>query len=375
MWKLMTDDAITKEERRLLSDFVLQSDKLSQGERVKLFEQKWSEWLGCKYSVFVNSGSSANLMLVRALSNLKNWTAQSCTWSTTVSPIIQNGATLTLCDVDLKDFSPDLVELENIFKEQRTDCLFLTHLLGFCALSDELLELCEKYNVTLLEDCCESHGATFKGRKVGTFGKGSSFSFYYGHHMTTIEGGMVCTDDEDLYQELLLLRSHGLLRELPPEHRKARQVPDVNPAFCFLRDGYNLRNTEIHAHLGILQLPNLDNAIEYRNKLLKIFLETLDSDKYVTDFKTDGCSNFAFPIFVKDKALLSKVCDILQKNKVEYRPCIAGNLNKHPLTRDIKKSYSDRNAQKIHENCIYIGNHKDVTFEDIINLCEQLNKA
>ena len=371
----MTDDAITQEERRLLSEFVLESDKLSQGERVKLFEQKWSEWLGCKYSVFVNSGSSANLMLVRALSHLKNWTAQSCTWSTTISPIIQNNCKLTLCDVDLQDFSPNLVELETIFKEEKTDCLFLTHLLGFCALSDDLLSLCDKYNVTLLEDCCESHGATFRGKKVGTHGKGSSFSFYYGHHMTTIEGGMVCTDDEDLYHELLLLRSHGLLRELPSQQREARQVPQVNPAFCFLRDGYNLRNTEMHAHLGILQLPNLDNAIKYRNVLLKLFLHKLDSDKYITNFKTEGCSNFAFPIFVKDKNLMAKVCEILETNKIEYRPCIAGNLNKHPLTKDIDKRYSDRNAQKIHENCIYIGNHKDVYPEDVRNLCEELNKV
>lgn len=369
----MTDDAITQPEREDLSRFILTSDKLSQGPCVRLFEKQWSEWMGCKYSVFVNSGSSANLMLVRAFSNLKNWVAQSCTWSTTISPIIQNNGSITLCDVSFKDFSPDLVELEKIFKEQNTQCLFLTHLLGFCALSDDLLDLCDKYDVTLLEDCCESHGATFKGKKVGTFGKGSSFSFFYGHHMTTIEGGMVCTDDEELYHELLLLRSHGLLRELPENNRKDRQIPGVNSAFCFLRDGYNLRNTEINARLGILQLPQLDEAIEYRNKLLGIFLDNLDSDKYITDYKTDGCSNFAFPIFVKKRELMSNVYDILNKKQVEYRPCIAGNLHNHPLTKDIPNTYSDKNAEMIHNNCIYIGNHKDVSPEDVLNLCKELN--
>tara|TARA_R110002020_G_C16317913_1_gene774490 strand:+ start:5077 stop:6204 length:1128 start_codon:yes stop_codon:yes gene_type:complete len=373
MWKLMTDDAITAEERKDLSEFILSTDKLSQGETVKLFEERWSQWLGCKYSVFVNSGSSANLMLVRALSNLKNWVAQSCTWSTTISPVIQNDGNLTLCDIDLQDFSPNLVELEKIFKEQKIECLFLTHLLGFCALSDELLDLCDKYGVTLLEDCCEAHGATFKGKKVGTYGRGSSFSFYYGHHMTTIEGGMVCTDDEDLYHELLLLRSHGLLRELPEKERKAREVSKVNPSFCFLRDGYNLRNTEINARLGVLQLPHLDTFIDHRNYLLGLFLENLNSDKFYTDFKLAGCSNFAFPIFVKHPALMTKVCEALYGAEVEYRPCIAGNLHNHPLTSALSKEYSDENAEKVHQSCIYVGNHKDITKDDILSLCNLLN--
>lgn len=373
MWKLMTDDAITAEERKDLSEFILSTDKLTHGETVKLFEERWSQWLGCKYSVFVNSGSSANLMLVRALSNLKNWVAQSCTWSTTISPIIQNDGTLTLCDINLQDFSPNLVELEKIFKEQKIECLFLTHLLGFCALSDELLDLCGKYGVTLLEDCCEAHGATFKGKKVGTYGKGSSFSFYYGHHMTTIEGGMVCTDDEDLYHEFLLLRSHGLLRELPPEARVSREVSGVNSKFCFLRDGYNLRNTEINAKLGLLQLSHLDDFIEHRNKILSLFLENFNSDLYFTNFNIEGCSNFALPIFVKDTLLLDKVCSVLEKTHIEYRPCIAGNLNRHPLAANVIKDYTDKNAEKIHTNCVYVGNHKDVTKKDVISLCKNLN--
>jgi len=369
----MTNAAISSSERASLATFILYADRFSQGEEVKKFEEAWSNWLGCKYSVFVNSGSSANLMLVRALHKLKNWAAQSCTWSTTISPILQNNGSLTLCDVDLKNFSPDLSELEKIFEEQNTDCLFLTHLLGFCALSDELLELCEKYGVVLLEDCCESHGAIFKGKKVGTFGLGSSFSFFYGHHMTTIEGGMVCTDDEDLYHELLLLRAHGLLRELPLEARASREVSGINSAFCFLRDGYNLRSTEINAKLGLSQLDNLDTFIEHRNKIFSLFLDNLSSELYVTDFNVQGCSNFALPIFVKDPLDLPAVKHILDEREVEYRPCIAGNLHRHPLTQDIAKHYSDDNAQKIHERCIYIGNHKDVTETQVRNICEDLN--
>lgn len=372
MWKLMTDDAITKEERIELSQFILTTDRLTQGEYVKQFEQKWSEWLGCKYSVFVNSGSSANLMLARACASVKRWAAQACTWSTTISPLIQNNKSVALCDIDLQDFSPNLHHFENLIIDQKIQGLFLTHLLGFCALSEELIDMCTWYGIAILEDCCEAHGATFKGRKVGTFGLGSSFSFYYGHHMTTIEGGMVCTDDEDLYHELLLLRSHGLLRELPEAQRKIRQVPEVNPDFCFLRDGYNLRNSEIHAKLGLLQLPHLDGFIEHRNTLLHLFLDRLDPDKFRTDFKTEGCSSFAFPIFVKQPELMEKVCKALEDAEIEYRPCIAGNLHNHPLTKDFTR-YPDKNAENVHQNCIYVGNHKDVTEEDILSLCTTLN--
>ena len=198
MWKLMTDNAIDSNERRKLSSFVRWSSRLTQGKMVKQFEKAWSKWLGCKYSVFVNSGSSANLLIVRALSGKEDtWVAQSCTWSTAVSPIMQL-SNLQLCDIDLRNFGPDLKNLEHIFKTKKPKFIHLTHLLGFPAITHELLDLCAKYAVTIVEDCCESHGAHFNNKKVGTHGIASSFSFYYGHHMTTIEGGMVCTDDKDL---------------------------------------------------------------------------------------------------------------------------------------------------------------------------------
>jgi CDP-6-deoxy-D-xylo-4-hexulose-3-dehydrase len=377
MWNLMTDDAISVEDKRELSSFILSSDKLTQGKQVKEFERQWSAWLDCKYSVFVNSGSSANLMLVRALCSRDkektSWVSQACTWSTTISPIIQNGSNLFLCDVDLNNFSPSLIELEKIFKDQSIDYLFLTHLLGFCAISKELLGLCDKYGVVLVEDCCEAHGASFEGKKVGTFGVGSTFSFFYGHHMTTIEGGMICTDNEDLYHDLLLLRSHGLLRELPKSEMAIRKLDSVDPLFCFLRDGYNLRNTEINATLGLLQLPRLDASIEHRNKIFSLFLRNLDSEVYETDFNIRGCSNFALPIFVKNQDDMKLVKDALRSLGVEYRPCIAGNLHLHPLTKDVSKFYTDENVQKIHDRCIYVGNHKDISTDQVLELCSYLN--
>ena len=373
-WKLMTDDAITKEERNVLGDFVCNSSRITQGKVVREFEKAWSEWLGCKYSVYVNSGSSANLLITRALSDSisrTKWISQACTWSTAVSPIIQF-SNLQLCDVDLNNFGPDLENLEHIFKTQQPNYLLLTHLLGFPALSDELLELCEKYDVKLVEDCCESHGAKFKGKKVGTHGIASSFSFYYGHHMTTIEGGMICTDDEDLYHEMLLLRSHGLLRELPKEEQEKRKSDKVDPLFTFLRDGFNVRNTDLHAKLGLMQLPHLDDSIKHRNDNYYTFIRNLDYNLYKTDFNIEGCSNFAFPIFTK-RDNLQQIKDKLEEIGVEYRPCIAGNLYEHPFMDKVKQDRFDKTANEIHKNCIYVGNHKDITSDMVKKLCEELN--
>jgi|TARA_R110001583_G_scaffold154592_2_gene306281 CDP-4-dehydro-6-deoxyglucose reductase, E1 len=373
-WKLMTDDAITQEERNVLGDFVCNSSKITQGNVVRQFEEEWSKWLGCKYSVYVNSGSSANLLITRALSDSisrTKWISQACTWSTAVSPIIQF-SNLQLCDVDLNNFGPDLENLEHIFKTQKPNYLLLTHLLGFPALSDELLELCETYDVKLVEDCCESHGAEFKGKKVGTHGIASSFSFYYGHHMTTIEGGMICTDDEDLYHEMLLLRSHGLLRELPKEEQEKRKSDKVDPLFTFLRDGFNVRNTDLHAKLGLMQLPHLDDSIKHRNNNFYTFIENLDCNLYKTDFNIEGCSNFAFPIFTK-RDNLQQIKDKLEEIGVEYRPCIAGNLYEHPFMDKVKQDRFDKTANEIHKNCIYVGNHKDITSDMVKKLCEELN--
>ena len=373
-WKLMTDDAITQEERNVLGDFICNSSRITQGKVVREFEKAWSEWLGCKYSVYVNSGSSANLLITRALSDTisrTKWISQACTWSTAVSPIIQF-SNLQLCDVDLNNFGPDLENLEHIFKTQKPNYLLLTHILGFSALSDELLELCENYNVKLVEDCCESHGAEFKGKKVGTHGIASSFSFYYGHHMTTIEGGMICTDDEDLYHEMLLLRSHGLLRELPKEEQEKRKSDKVDPLFTFLRDGFNVRNTDLHAKLGLMQLPHLDDSIKHRNNNFYTFIENLDYNLYKTDFNIEGCSNFAFPIFTK-RNNLQQIKDKLKEIGVEYRPCIAGNLYEHPFMDKVKQDRFDKTANEIHKNCIYVGNHKDITPDMVKKLCEELN--
>lgn len=379
MWKLMHDEAISKEDRLLVSEFILNSPKLTYGPKIKEFEKKWSDWLGVKYSVFVNSGSSANLLIVQAAHDLYghgNWAAQSCTWATNVAPImqLQKNSGLYLTDVDLKTLGPCLAGLEDLFKKQNIKYLFLTHVLGLPSSTTKLLELCQKYNVKLFEDCCESHGSTINGKKVGTFGIASSFSFFYGHHITTIEGGMISTNDEEFYHRLLLLRSHGMLRELPEEERVKNIIPDVDQRFTFLCPGYNVRNTDVHAVLGLSQMNRLPITIEARNKNFKCFVDNLDKNKYHVDFDTDGVSLFAFPVIAKTISV-KRIAKALDSFGVEYRPLIAGNLIRHPMMNCLNTFRTFKNADYIHDNSFYVGNNEWVTEEQVKQLTKVLNEA
>jgi len=380
-WKLMHDDAITSVDRQKMCDFIMSNQKLSYGQKVKELESVWSEWLGVKYSVFVNSGSSANLILVQAMHDLygrygkADWVAQSCTWATNVSPILQlrsSSQGVYLTDVDLKNLGPSIKDVEHYFKKHPVKYLFLTHVLGMPAFTDELIDLCNQYGVILLEDCCESHGSTWRGKKVGTIGLASTFSFFYGHHITSIEGGMVCTNDEDLYHHLLLLRSHGMLRELPEAERVKRKVQGVDERFTFLCNGYNVRNTDLNAVLGISQMGRLDKSVSIRERNFKTYLKGLDSNKYHTDFNSDGVSLFAFPIIRKD-GRIHDVSSVLRDNGIDNRPLIAGNLFRHPMMSSCNTYVIRGNADYVHDNSLYVGNNEFVTEQDVVRLVDILN--
>lgn len=371
----MTNNAISEEDRKCLSEFALSTPRFTKDQCVNDFEEAWSKWQGCKYSIFVNSGSSANLILVDALRRHHGdgpWISQALTWSTNIAPIIQMGLPLQLCDISPDNFGPELTALEKIFQDIKPSFLFLTHLIGFCSASEKLLRLCEEYNVILVEDCCEAHGATFKDKKVGSLGIASTFSFYFGHHMTTIEGGMVCTDDDELYHTLLLLRSHGLLRELPKDQREQRIVEGVDPYFTFLIPGYNVRNTEMHALLGTRQLLRLDQFIQTRNSNLRFFLESLDSKKYHCNYNLNGVSSFCLPIWSKQEP--EKVKECLLRLGVEFRPIISGNLYLHPMMDQVDQLRSDKNANIAHTHCVYVGNHPEVRYDQIEVLADALNR-
>lgn len=373
-WKLMPSENISEKEKKQLSEFILSTDKYTQGEQVKKFEEEWSAWQGCKYSVFVNSGSSANLILVKSITDIYGkggFICQATTWPTNINPALQlkNSTFLQLCDNNLNNFGFDINSFKNMVKLLKPKYVFLTHVLGFNGITQEFLNICNENNIILIEDCCESHGALFNNTKVGNVGLAGTFSFYYGHHMTTIEGGMISTNNEELYHQLLLNRSHGLLREHP---NKDRIETSCDRRFTFLTDGFNFRNTEINAYLGILQLLKLDDNISIRNKNYEYFISNLDKNKYYFDFNSDGISSFAFPVILKTnkvEELKNKLTDI----GVENRPFIAGNLSKQPYLKSVNMYQNFKNADIIHSNGMYLGNNQFITTEMIQKALEVLN--
>ena len=261
---LMSDN-IDKEDVNALIDFLSQDQipKLTNGPKVIEFENAWGEWLGTKYNLMVNSGASANELTMLALNYIHGEgeiIVPPLTWISDISSVIFSGMKPVFCDINLKNFSFDIEKLKQVITPN-TRAIFLTHVLGVNGLTDELIQLCNENNILLIEDVCESHGTTFKGQKAGSIGFASNFSFYFAHHMSTIEGGMICTNDEHFYQVCRALRSHGMTREMTDVSMRQQIIesnPDLNPDFIFLRPAHNFRSTEINAVIGLSQLKKLD---------------------------------------------------------------------------------------------------------------------
>ena len=379
-WPLINDN-ISKDDKSALANFILNTDRFTNGPKVREFEDAWSEWLGVQYSVMVGSGAAANYIttaIVRELSGQKGEIiVPPIGWVSDISSVINTGFLPVFVDVNMETMA---ISVENIEKaiNKNTKAIVLVHALGFNGINDELVKLAKKHNLLLIEDCCESHGATYGGKKVGSIGDMSCFSFYFGHHMTTIEGGMVSTNNYEIYQLARMFRSHGMTREADKETHEKYAKPDVNPLFTFAVPGYNMRSTEINAVLGLEQIQRLDHNIEKRQKNLKIWLENLDSNVYFVEFDITGSSNYALPLILKKHSnKIKKVCEILEEKRVEYRLGGAGGGNqaRQPyLERYDFKVVGDLSVSDyIHDHGLYIGNHPELTEEDIISLCRRLN--
>ena len=265
----------------------------------------------------------------------------------------------------------------------KTKAIVLIHCLGFNGINDEIIKIAKDNNLILIEDCCESHGAMFGDKKIGSIGDISLFSFYFGHHITTIEGGMVCVNNPKLYDLAKLFRSHGMTREASPELQKHYQDthPELNPLFTFAVAGFNMRSTELNAVLGIEQMKRIDYNISKRVKNLKTWLDYLDPFKFMTGFTTQGNSSFALPLILQlsNVSKLKDVCKILEEEKVEYRLGTAGGGNQalQPYLKKFNYRINDKMhiVDYIHSNSLYIGNHPELTEEQIINLCKKLNNV
>jgi CDP-4-dehydro-6-deoxyglucose reductase, E1 len=379
---------ITREDLDAMIEHLRQDDPiLTNGPICKKFEQSWSEWLGVKYSVFVNSGASANLLSMTAL-KIKypqggEVIVPPLTWISDVSSVLQCGFTPVFVDVDMDTLGMTTDDILNAITDQ-TRAVFLSHIQGFDALTNELIIELKKRNILLIEDVCESHGATHKGKLCGTFGWMSNFSFYYAHHMTTIEGGMVCTDDEETYQILRMLRSHGMVREMASDKLKLAYKlanPELNPDFIFAYPAYNMRNTELGAILGIQQIGRLNDNIEKRNRNHELFLSKLDTTKYYNGFKLVGASNYAFNLILKEKndELVTRLMNKMKSEGVEFRRGSAGGGNqlRQPYLKNIvpKDYHLDFPiTEHIHFYGFYIGNFPSMTEEEVCEIVDIVNR-
>jgi len=385
-WPLMHNN-ITRADLDALVEFLRQENpRLTQAHQVRLFEKEWSDWLGVKHSVFVNSGSSANLLTMAALRETfgpGEVIVPSLTWVSDIASVMQCGFEPVFVDINPRTLGMD--DREVIAKlTPQTRAVFITHVLGYNALTQRLLDELKTRDIPLIEDVCESHGATFNGRKLGTFGRMSDFSFYYAHHLSTIEGGMISTDDPNLYEMLRMLRSHGMVRESGSEQLKRsfrKKHPDLNPDFIFAFPAYNVRSTEINAVLGRSQLKRLDQNNEHRRANLRLFLDRLDPEKYRTDFEVEGSCNYAFTLVLQrpDPAFSAKVEHRLREAKVEFRRGTSGGGNqlRQPY---IRKLLGDRAFEKypkvdhVHFYGYYIGNYPELEPSKILALCAMLNQ-
>lgn len=389
-YPLMSDN-ISREDLDLVIEHLKKDNpKLTNGPECRAFEEAWSKWLGVKYSVFVNSGASANLLSMTIL-KLKHPDGGEVivppfTWISDVATIIQCGFTPVFVDIDLDTLGMNPHGIINAITD-KTRAVFLTYAQGFDCLDDACLQELQARGIPLIEDVCESHGATHNGKLLGSWGWMSNFSFYFAHHMSTIEGGMICTDDIDTYHKLRMLRSHGMVRECGSDamvKNYQKVYPELNPEFIFAYPAYNVRNTEIGGILGQNQLKYLDNNVTIRNENLFEFLSKLDQKKYKVDFRLVGCSNYAFNIVLQpeyaNQEFAQRLMNKMRDNEIEFRRGSAGGGNqlRQPYLKGIVPSDHYKNypnTDHMHFYSFYIGNYPTLPKSAIKEITDVLNKV
>ena len=383
----LMENNITSEDINAVVSFLQTMPRLTQGSQVQAFEEEWSEWLGVNHTVFVNSGSSANLLTMAGIRHLYGpgeVIVPPLTWVSDIASVLHNGLTPVFVDIDPRNLGMDSRQvIKKLSKHTRA--VFITYVQGFNCLNNEFIEELQKRGIPLIEDVCESHGATFNGRKLGSYGLASNFSFYFAHHMSTIEGGVVCTNDNHFYQTIRVLRSHGMVRESSSEELKQEFIktnPILNIDFIFAYPAYNCRNTEIGGVLGRSQLKKLDTNNRRRSENWNLFLSLLDPQKYRTDFDSVGSSNYAFALVLKepDFAFRDRIEAAMRSTNIEFRRGSSGGGNqlrqpylKGIVPEDFHKQFPE--VEHIHHFGYYIGNYPTLSKERIRSLCSFLNSV
>lgn len=385
-WPLMHNNITRSDLDSLVTYLSSDNPKLTHGPKVLEFEALWSEWLGVAHSVMVNSGSSANDLTMKALKivyGAGEVIVPPLTWVSDIASVIHAGHTPVFVDIEPRNLAMDNSKILKAITP-RTKAVFLTHILGYNGLSDELIQELKERNIPLIEDVCESHGATHRGIKLGSFGWASNFSFYYAHHLTTIEGGIISTNDSNLYDIVRMLRSHGMVREslnLGTVEKYKNDYKDLNPDFIFAYSSHNMRSTELNAILGIEQLKRLDSNNLKRSLNLKLFLENLNPSVYRTDFNFEGSSNYALTLVLKKPNMLFRdlVERELNSEGIEFRRGLSGGGNqlRQPYLRNLPNIPEPElfpEVEHVHNYGWYIGNYPELPEEKVLLLCQLLNR-
>ncbi|MBO1323975.1 DegT/DnrJ/EryC1/StrS family aminotransferase [Acetobacter sp. TBRC 12305] len=371
----LAEETISHDELESLTEWILAGNRLTKSEQTLAFEKEFAEWQGCRHAVYVNSGSSANLLMIAALKEsgrLRNnkAIAAGVSWVTTVAPLLQLGFDVRLCDCDPHSLSLDVDHLESLCRVSPPAVLILVHVLGHAGDMDAIRDICNRYGVMLLEDSCEALGSTYGDRKLGTLGVAGSFSFYYGHHISTIEGGMVVTDDDDMHQLMLSLRSHGWSRDLAPATRDALKkeynIDDFQNLYTFYHAGFNFRSTDLQAYLGRSQLKKLDVIVKKRSENYKLYKNFL-GDYFFQTSNTPVLSSFAYGTLIENRLETYKH---LAAHGIECRPLICGNIARHPFWLKDHPKQSLPHADVIHDYGIYLPNHYNLSEADIARVAE-----
>ena len=367
----LASDTISREDLEATSEWMLTGAQLTKGEETVKFEEEFASALGVDHAIYVNSGSSANLLVAAALlqqGNLKNnkVICPAVSWVTTVTPFTQIGYDVILCDADPNSLGLDINHLTRLVEEHSPAIVVLVHVLGHPNDMEKIRDLSSEYGFVIMEDTCEAIGTTTgSGAKLGTIGLAGTFSFYYGHHISTIEGGMVVTNDFEFSQIALSIRSHGWSRDLRPEVRKrlteANKVDRFRNFYTFYFEGFNLRSTDLQAFIGRRQLHSLPRIIESRQKNFFRYRDAL-RDFWVQDSVFETLSSFAFGTFVENPQL---VADTLAARGVESRPLICGNIARQPFWKSKGRDEPLRVADLVHDHGIYLPNHAQLTGGDI----------
>lgn len=381
----LAEDTIDEKDIDQLISWLKTNPRLTKGAVTREFEQRWSQWLGQTFSVNCNSGSSANLLMYYALllsGKLRNKKVivPSVGWVTTIAPAIQFGFEPIMCEADPDTFALDLTHLESLLKVHEPSTVVLVQVLGVPHKMGALLLLKQKYNFILLEDACAAIGASYKDKKVGEFGDMASFSFYFGHQMSTIEGGMVSTHDKTFYDLLLMLRSHGWSKDLDATtHESLVQkydVDDFHTPFVFYEPGFNLRSTDLNAYLGLLQLEKLDRMTARRRENHARYKNHLGQQFYIQQCES-GCesASISFGLVASSTEQRKRIVKALVANSVETRIFSAGNLGLHPFWYNRYGKASFPVADRIHHCGLFLPNNPSLTDEHIDFIAQVVLKA